>query len=236
MHLWPKRQQEQNARSESVANTSIELYPSSSLVAVAPLSSWDSPRPRWAAAAPHPLACQSTQRQPSISAGDAGLSCQTPASAPMVLPEAARVAQHAAPAPGGRAGRRRLTGAAGALGASNPKIRNASAGGPERCSSQSRAPPPLPAHRATLSAPLRSKCPPWPSWAAALPRRACPRCRTGDLRNFGAADGARQDAHRARPKTASAYGVAAAQARRRTLRARGAKILPCSYAGCRPHV
>ena len=69
----------------------------------------------------HPLACQSTQTQPSKSAGDAGQSCQMPDSALVVLPEAARTAQHAAPATGGRTGRRRLRGAAGSLAPRTPK-------------------------------------------------------------------------------------------------------------------
>ena len=53
----------------------------------------------------------------------------------------------------------------------------------------------------------------------------CPRCRTGDMRNFGAAVGARQGAHRARLEAPSACRDVAARARRCPLRAQRARIL-----------
>ena len=107
-----------------------------------------------------------TQKQESSEPESGGQSCQTPASALIVPPEAARAAEHAAAALGGRSGRGGVRGADWIFCASGPKIRNASACGSERCSSQPIARAPSRSLQATCAASLRSLRSLWSSSAA----------------------------------------------------------------------
>ena len=86
-----------------------------------------------------------------------------PASALIVPPETARAAEHAAAALGGRSGR---GGVRGADWTSGPQIRNASAGGSERSSSQPIARSPSHPLQAMCAASLRSIWSLWSSSAA----------------------------------------------------------------------